>query len=78
MTNELNCKGLACPMPIIKLNQLVKLLQPGEMIEVMADDPTFESDIKVWCKRMNCELVSITREDHVKVSIRLSSQENPS
>lgn len=73
--NELNCKGMACPMPIIKLNELVKLVSSGETIEIKADDPTFESDIKVWCKRKNYELVSIVHDEGIKAIIKVTHKD---
>lgn len=73
--NELNCTGLACPIPIIKLNALVKLVDIGEIIEISADDPTFESDVKVWCKRMKCELLTVERDTVTKVVIKITNKD---
>lgn len=44
----LNCEGLRCPMPIVKLTQELELLEPGQTIEVTATDKAFESDVKAW------------------------------
>ncbi len=57
---ELDARGLICPMPIIKLSKVVKELQPGDVLEVVANDPGFESDISTWCEKMGHELLEVS------------------
>ncbi|MGQ9857124.1 MAG: sulfurtransferase TusA family protein [Thermodesulfobacteriota bacterium] len=47
---SLDCKGLACPMPIVKLGKAIKELSSGQILEVVADDPGFEADVRAWCE----------------------------
>jgi hypothetical protein len=35
----LDCKGLLCPVPIIRLSKAIKTIQVGEAIEMLATDP---------------------------------------
>ncbi|HFE44979.1 MAG TPA: sulfurtransferase TusA family protein, partial [Nannocystis exedens] len=37
--HELDCKGLNCPMPIVRLSQAMRTLAAGESITIFADDP---------------------------------------
>ncbi|UCE38542.1 MAG: sulfurtransferase TusA family protein [Thermoplasmata archaeon] len=53
----LDCKGLSCPMPIVKLAQKIKELQPGQVLELMADDPGAKQDVPAWCSRTGNELI---------------------
>ncbi len=46
----LDCKGMACPMPIVKLSKALKELDKGGVLAVTADDPGFEADVKAWCE----------------------------
>ena len=64
---ELDARGLVCPMPIIKLSKAIKELQPDDVLEVIANDPAFESDVSTWCEKMGHELseVSSRGEDMV-------------
>ena len=41
----LDCVGLYCPMPIVKTSQEIKEMQPGEVLEVIADDKGIKSDM---------------------------------
>ena len=59
---ELDARGLVCPMPIIKLSKVVKDIQPGDTLEVRADDPAFESDVTTWCQKMGHTLVGVTKD----------------
>ena len=47
----LDCIGLYCPMPILKTRQEMDKLAVGDVLEVLADDPAAEPDIKSWAKR---------------------------
>lgn len=46
----LDCMGLACPMPLVKLNALIDSVETGTMIEIHNDDEGSKVDIPVWCR----------------------------
>ncbi len=48
--HTLDCIGLYCPMPILKTREEIDKLTVGDILEVLADDPAAEEDIKVWAK----------------------------
>ena len=62
MAETLDCKGLMCPMPIVKLSKAMKVLNPGETLEVIGDDPAFGPDVRAWCAKMNAPLLSVTQQ----------------
>lgn len=55
----LDCSGLACPGPIMKLSEKVKELAPGDEVTITVSDPGFASDGPAWTKRNGHELVSL-------------------
>ncbi len=55
---EINLTGLKCPLPIIRLNQIVKELRESEEIYILADDPAFYPDVQAWCRKTGNELMS--------------------
>jgi tRNA 2-thiouridine synthesizing protein A len=57
--STLDARGLACPMPIVKLTKAVKGLAAGDAITVVADDPGFEPDIQAWVEAQGHELTSL-------------------
>ncbi len=56
--SNLDCKGLNCPMPIVRISQAIKGLATGDTLVVEATDPAFHADIRAWSERMGHELVS--------------------
>ncbi|MGO0060403.1 sulfurtransferase TusA family protein [Brevibacillus fluminis] len=44
----LDCKGLACPMPIVKTKKAMEQIQPGQVVEVQATDRGSLADMKGW------------------------------
>jgi tRNA 2-thiouridine synthesizing protein A len=59
----LDCIGLYCPMPILKTRQEMDKLGVGEILEVLADDPAAEPDLKSWAKRTGQKIVKIEKTD---------------
>ena len=47
----LDARGLKCPQPTLKLTGLTLKTPPGEIVEVIADCPTFEKDVREWASR---------------------------
>ena len=59
----LDCMGLYCPMPILKTRQEMDKLAIGEILEVLADDPAAEEDLKAWAKRTGQKILEIKKTD---------------
>ncbi len=58
---RLDCSGLQCPGPIMKVFETVKEIGDGDVVEVSASDPGFARDIDAWCRRTGNVLVSNER-----------------
>lgn len=48
-------------MPIVKIREAIKGLAVGEVIEMLADDPASEADMKSWARRTGHELLEISK-----------------
>jgi peroxiredoxin family protein/TusA-related sulfurtransferase/rhodanese-related sulfurtransferase len=55
---SLDCSGLQCPGPIMKVFETLNTMAPGQTLEVTASDPGFSRDISAWCRRTGNTLVS--------------------
>lgn len=60
---KLNACGLSCPGPIIQVNEKMKTLEKGNLLEVSVTDPGFLNDIKAWCKNTENTFISNKKED---------------
>lgn len=57
INKTLDCKGLSCPMPMMKLSKAMKELNSGEVLEMLGTDPGTKSDLPNWCKKTGNELL---------------------
>ena len=53
----LDCKGLSCPMPMLKVAKAMKGLKSGEVLEILGTDPGTKSDLPRWCNKTGNELL---------------------
>jgi tRNA 2-thiouridine synthesizing protein A len=45
-----DARGLACPVPVIRLAQHARDAAPGTVVEVWATDPAAAADVPAWCR----------------------------
>jgi tRNA 2-thiouridine synthesizing protein A len=64
--STLDCRGMKCPQPTLKITVLAPKLKPGDVLEVLADCPTFEKDVRDWCVRAKKTLLWIKDEGTAK------------
>ena len=62
-THTLDARGLHCPEPVMMLHKVVRGMKSGELLEVLATDPSTERDIPKFCNFLRHELVSQSRRD---------------
>ncbi len=60
-THRLDARRLLCPMPVIRTQNKVAELAPGDRLEVVCTDPGAKADIPAWC-RINGHRVIEIRE----------------
>jgi tRNA 2-thiouridine synthesizing protein A len=61
-TTVVDCLGLACPIPVVRLAKAIAQVEAGQVVELLADDPGAKVDIPVWCRLKDQELLG--RDDH--------------
>lgn len=61
--HQLDARGLLCPMPVIRTQQRVAQLAPGDELEVLATDPGVLHDIPAWCRVHGHELLGTERHE---------------
>jgi len=61
----LDCIGLYCPEPIFRTRLKLDEMSQGEVLELFADDPAAEEDIKSLIRRTKNKILSITKEKNI-------------
>ena len=68
----LDARGLLCPLPVIRTQDRVGSLAPGERLRVRCTDPGTESDIPTWCRINGHRIVDIERfEDEIAIVLEV-------
>lgn len=62
ITKDLDCSGLQCPGPIMRVFNSINEIEQGQIIKVAATDMGFARDIEAWCRRTGNTLVKACRE----------------
>lgn len=57
-----DCCGLQCPGPIMKVHETLESMEDGETVKVAATDMGFPRDIESWCQRTGNTLVKKERD----------------
>ncbi|MHA1370449.1 MAG: sulfurtransferase TusA family protein [Promethearchaeota archaeon] len=62
---SLDLVGLFCPVPLFETRKGIDSIDVGEVLEILADDPAAEEDLKRFTKRTGHELVHYENEDGI-------------
>lgn len=54
---ELDATGLLCPLPVLKARKRLKALAPGDVLQMLADDPAAVVDVPHFCAEQGHELL---------------------
>jgi tRNA 2-thiouridine synthesizing protein A len=65
ITERVDMKGFACPLPIAKTALVMRRLSAGDLLEVFATDPGSVPDFEAWCTSTGNELVERSEDDGV-------------
>lgn len=59
---KIDCKGLTCPLPVVKTKKALSQIATGQVLEVAATDPGSKSDIPALVRNMGSEILE-TRDE---------------
>lgn len=66
--------GTWCPVPIYLIDRAAQTGHPGELLDLLADDPLIEVDLPAWCHTSGNSLVHLHRSgDGYEGRVRLGA-----
>jgi tRNA 2-thiouridine synthesizing protein A len=72
--HTLDARRLLCPMPVIRLQNFVAELSPGDIVDVVCTDPGARSDIPAWCRINGHQLVGIDEgREELVITVRVGA-----
>lgn len=67
----MDLKGLACPMPVVKVSKGIKSVEIGEIIEAISTDPGSLTDFPAWARTSGNEIIDTQQnEGEIKFYIK--------
>ncbi|RLB82539.1 MAG: sulfurtransferase TusA family protein [Deltaproteobacteria bacterium] len=58
----LDCRGLSCPMPILKTKKAIGKMKSGQILEVLSSDPGTKNDLPAFAKKGGHEFLGLKEE----------------
>jgi tRNA 2-thiouridine synthesizing protein A len=72
--DQLDARRLLCPMPVIKAQNRIASMQPGDELEVICTDPGALNDIPAWARINGHEVIeSQQHEDDIRITVRVGA-----
>ncbi len=59
---SLDARGLYCPMPVLKTREVFDSVNIGDTLQVIADDPAAESDLRNWVRFTGQKILEVQRQ----------------
>ncbi len=67
----LDLKGLACPMPVLRVSKGIKEIEVGEVIQAVTTDPGSLTDFPAWARTSGNEIIETQEsKEEIKFFIR--------
>lgn len=60
--DTVDARDLMCPMPVLAATKAMRLLEPGQVLQILATDKGALSDIPAWAEDNGHALLSSTTE----------------
>ena len=60
---DLDARGLNCPLPLLRAQQALAEMTPGQVVRITATDPGSVKDFAAFAKQTGNELLSTTENN---------------
>jgi TusA-related sulfurtransferase len=74
VTKTLDLKGLACPMPVVKVSKGIKEIEVGQVLKAVTTDPGSLTDFPAWAKTSGNEILK-SEQDGGEISFYIQRKQ---
>jgi tRNA 2-thiouridine synthesizing protein A len=73
--HTLDARRLLCPLPVIRAEQCIARLAPGDTLDILCTDPGARYDIPAWCRMHGHEIVATAQDENgeLRVTVRVGA-----
>ena len=73
---QLDVRRLLCPMPVIRTQQSVEKMQPGQELDVICTDPGARHDIPAWGRVNGHRVIDIVENrGEIRIAIEIGGED---
>lgn len=73
--HELDARRMLCPMPVIRTQEKVEQLKPGDTLTVICSDPGAIHDIPAWCRVNGHEILDIQQQqEEIRINVLICDE----
>jgi tRNA 2-thiouridine synthesizing protein A len=62
-SSVVDCRGSACPGPLMEAKKAIASVKVGEVLEVLSNDPGTKGDIPLWANKVGHEFLGFMPAD---------------
>jgi len=62
---EVDARGLLCPLPILRAKKALADMESGQILKILATDPSAQRDFAAFAKQTGNELVESSVHDKI-------------
>ena len=72
--HELDARRLLCPLPVIRTQNRVQDMSPGDTLEITCTDPGALYDIPAWCRMYGHQVLSQAQQGgEIVITVRVGA-----
>ncbi len=64
MLHHVDARRLLCPLPVIRLQDKVNVIELGDQVEIACTDPGVKNDIPAWCSIHGQRIDSLVEQEN--------------
>ena len=61
----LDASGLACPLPVLRANRVLREMAAGERLRLLTTDRASVADVRAFCRETGHELIGFSQEEGI-------------
>jgi len=72
-----DARNLLCPLPVIRTQDAVERMQPGDRLQVLCTDPGALHDIPAWCRVHGHRIIGSEQHDRdITITVAVGEKGN--
>ena len=73
---EIDVRGLYCPLPVLKTAKRLKSMKKGDLIKMLVTDPAAVIDVPHFCNETGYRLVEQSEQDDLYIFVIEKTHDN--